>query len=389
MKMRNAYVIPEVERENVQKVIARYQKKAARYGCELTAEFGAPYAKERKILEYDHETGGLHKVDTELVEVFDLVIDGGEIKKDGFTIVAKIEHLDNGNIVYGVSGVDVRPEWQTVEAKCEHCGGKHGQKVTFIVRGVDGTELQVGRTCLKDYCGIDPQHVGWANELHDYLLGDDVERYDFSVHGTSAHCLDVYEVLGRAIYLMRKNGYIPSSEANSSKDKLIDMVSAHKECSAEDYAAAVLMGEEILSIPEDEFGFSPLRNVQVLLKSGYCKFAHFGFLAYAPLGVKRYEEKMKKIAERDAQKQKERSSEWIGEVGKRLVIDLNEMNLLTSWENAWGYTYLYKMVDNNGNVMVWYSSKAVDEMSKIKATVKDHTERDGVKQTVLTRCVPA
>jgi hypothetical protein len=27
-----------------------------------------------------------------------------------------------------------------------------------------------------------------------------------------------------------------------------------------------------------------------------------------------------------------------------------------------------------------------DEVKHIKATVKDHTERDGIKQTVITRC---
>ena len=73
------------------------------------------------------------------------------------------------------------------------------------------------------------------------------------------------------------------------------------------------------------------------------------------------------------------------------------IKLLTSWETQYGMTYLYKMVDENGNVFIWYASKRFGKFdpdgawedfsqAKIKATIKDHTERDGVKQTVVTRC---
>lgn len=71
--MKNTYTIPEVERENIQKVVSRFQKKAAAYGKSLNVQFGEAYATERKIYEnrQDWETGAttLVFVRTELVEV--------------------------------------------------------------------------------------------------------------------------------------------------------------------------------------------------------------------------------------------------------------------------------------------------------------------------------
>lgn len=78
--------------------------------------------------------------------------------------------------------------------------------------------------------------------------------------------------------------------------------------------------------------------------------------------------------------------DYIGEVGERVTVDVAEMNLLTSWENDYGYTFLYKIVDVLGNVLIWYSSKCVDPMKRLKASIKSHSERDGVKQTIVTRC---
>lgn len=72
--------------------------------------------------------------------------------------------------------------------------------------------------------------------------------------------------------------------------------------------------------------------------------------------------------------------------GTSLTVDVAEMNLLTSWENDYGYTFLYKIVDVLGNVLIWYSSKCVDPMKHLMASIKSHSERDGVRQTIVTRC---
>ena len=48
----------------------------------------------------------------------------------------------------------------------------------------------------------------------------------------------------------------------------------------------------------------------------------------------------------------------------------------------------YKLVDVDGNIFIWYASRPCSATGgeTIKATVKDHGERNGVKQTIVTRC---
>lgn len=57
-------------------------------------------------------------------------------------------------------------------------------------------------------------------------------------------------------------------------------------------------------------------------------------------------------------------------------------------DNDFGTTYLYKFADEAGNVFIWYASRPIElqERMTLKATIKAHNERNGVKQTVLTRC---
>ena len=49
--MKETYTIPESERENVLKILARYRKKAMAYGTSLTVGAGEPYATKRNVCE--------------------------------------------------------------------------------------------------------------------------------------------------------------------------------------------------------------------------------------------------------------------------------------------------------------------------------------------------
>ena len=73
-----------------------------------------------------------------------------------------------------------------------------------------------------------------------------------------------------------------------------------------------------------------------------------------------------------------------------MVFKIKEYKLVTSWENEYGYTYLQKFVTEEGNILIWYGSTVIDfEKGSIKATVKAHNEREGIKQTIITRTAVA
>lgn len=387
--MEQTYTIPEANREEVEKIIARYQKKADKYGTMLTVKLGKPYAKDIPVRRADPVTQTISTIRWDMYEVFDLTIDGEIIRKDGYTIAAKIEHLQGGNVVSTIGDTACKPEWPTLKAHCDHCNGNHGQRVTFIVRHEDGSEKQVGRTCLKDYCGINPQAVGLSKELVEIIEGLDVERFDFESSGIHP-AQDTLGALALAVMLQRTKGYTAASERNSNKAMLTDLLADRQRADEADYEKAEEIKRQILNMSKEEAFNANLDNIKTLLECGYCKKSHFGFIAYAPLAMERYTKKLEEQKARESMKESERkTSEYIGEIGQRLTVDIAEMALVTSWETQWGWTYLYKFVDTKGNVLIWFASRCIEQAKKIKATVKDHTERDGVKQTVITRCTAA
>ena len=97
---------------------------------------------------------------------------------------------------------------------------------------------------------------------------------------------------------------------------------------------------------------------------------------------------------------------YFGEIGKRYELNLT-LKREYSFVSHYGYreqeNYIYTMEDENGNVFVWKTTSVIgmddvdkkgnwtfngvhkNDSFKCKATVKDHSEYKGTKQTVLTR----
>lgn len=376
--MTNTYRIAEDNRENVAKKINRLLKKANQYGFELEVDFGETYVAEIPVI--DEEEGTRY---TEYYEVFDLTITSeGRIKKGDYEVLAKLDHTDEGNVVTLIDADECKPEWTTIKPFCKHCNSNHNLKYTYIVKGAEG-EKQIGKTCLKDYCGIDPQSVGIWNELNAVATSEDVEheQRDINVH---SHMVRTVEALAHAIEVMAEQGYVKSEENGCNKVKLAERIAKKVKPSEESMKKAEEIEKAILDISLEEACRAMLNTVQTLLKNKFSKLDYLGYIAYAPLAYERY---AKKVAERKAREQSDKNSQYIGNIGEKVSIAVTECKLCTSWENQWGYTYLYKITDTQGNVFIWYASSCIThEVSKITGTVKQHSERDGVKQTIITRC---
>ena len=127
------------------------------------------------------------------------------------------------------------------------------------------------------------------------------------------------------------------------------------------------------------------RNCITLALSGYAKRSHIGMLAYMPVGHRR------RIERQAQQEDAVALSEYVGEVGQRITLKAATVALLASWDGYYGTTWLYKFVDERGNVFIWRSSRpfTAENGATIRATVKEHSVRDGVKQTIVTRCCVA
>lgn len=86
-------------------------------------------------------------------------------------------------------------------------------------------------------------------------------------------------------------------------------------------------------------------------------------------------------------------SSWIGSVGEKLVIDV-EYKRSFYYVSRYGLAYIHMMADSDGNVVIWKTSgllkkgdTPVNDMEavRIQATVKAHSEYNGMKQTEVIR----
>lgn len=92
----------------------------------------------------------------------------------------------------------------------------------------------------------------------------------------------------------------------------------------------------------------------------------------------------------EAAKQAQRdNSQHVGNVGERieLVLTVGKVLRFESQNYGWPATYINLCKDASGNAVVYKGSNgwAEGETIVVKATVKEHGERDGVKQTIIQR----
>ncbi len=377
------YTIPEEKREEIGKIVARLSRKAEKYGKAFSVTYGNPYATKRDYI--DKESGRV--LESELVEVFDITIEAEQIIKDGYRVIARLEHLDNGNIVTNFTEIR-NPAWNQCPPCCEHCMTAHYRRFTYIVEGKNCIK-QVGSSCLMDYCGISPNWIIAREQIDDVLCQNDLDCSNYPFGSPVSHVYDVTEMLALSVQITEKQGYIKSEYRGSNKDKLTELCENFPDEKYMEKAREIVEG--LKAMDEETAFFHLMNNVKQLAENGYCKPDHFGYIAYAPTAYRRYTEKLAAEKARQAEKEKQRaSSDYIGNVGERVDIEIGKAEFITSWQTAYGYTHLYKFEDVNGNILVWFASSFLtdDELKncgKIKATIKEHSERDGVKQTIITR----
>lgn len=118
---------------------------------------------------------------------------------------------------------------------------------------------------------------------------------------------------------------------------------------------------------------------------GLTEGQHKAVLGMIAKGEARVAERAK--ARADALKIDADKSGWIGTVGERRMFDLT-VRLVIEMEGQYGFSYLHVMNDAAGNVVVYKGTKKLADRGgnvTVKATVKEHDVRDGVRQTKIAR----
>jgi hypothetical protein len=130
---------------------------------------------------------------------------------------------------------------------------------------------------------------------------------------------------------------------------------------------------------------------------------YLGIACYAFVGAKKAHDKELEKQARAKMYKDSVKDEWFGNVGDKFEKELMFEKII-GFEGYYGYTYFLFFRDEEGRVFKWSSSNGsykcwssisgndgycdygVGKKYFIKGSIKDHSEYNGVKQTVITRC---
>lgn len=332
----------------------------------------------------------------------------GTAKIDDYECVAVLENHEFGNVIRRINTeIEIPERFLNTDNICEHCNSKRPRKELYIIHNVKTDEFkQVGSSCLMLYTnGLNAEYVA------SYIDGiTELEEFDGYVGGGAKYYIPVDEVIEYATEIINKIGYFNSnsnlptkylvgemaSRMGSFEDKIKkvnEMLAEHKfaiffnksdfhKDDTKETAEKII--EYYLGL---ENGGEFINNVQVILKDGYVEWHNLGFLCYLPEGYFKY---IQKEIEKAKRIEVDEKSNHFGEVGKRYKdIKVYRMEMLTCFDTQYGCMYIYKIVLDSGDILIWKTSNWIDDYAKAESitfTVKEHSEYNGVQQTEVTRC---
>lgn len=397
------YAIHEANVERLQKHMTRIRNKCRKYGCNFKCdEIGEEY----RTLKDDRGE--------EYVARFVLFDIEGTAMLNNWEFVAELEYTPKGNIIRKASNIEVPERYYNAPMICEHCGTSRYRKNTYVVHNIKTGEFkQVGKACLLDFThGLSAEGIGaflsGFNKLAEFEAppegGNNCERYvdrdlfmryvaeTVRLCGYVKRRDDIYDevnpdnTLDRAVRIMdwlekgRKpfmwtvddiERIIPSGfDANSEKAREIAQA-------AYEYVAGL------------EGNDNYTHNLRMVIANDYVSYSNLGLLASAIPYYNRYVERCEEENRRKKEMRKEaENSKWLGEVGDRLKdVPIAGVKVMWSGCNEFGMQFLYKLVDENANVLIWSTGKELPEEDfTLTGTVKELKEYNGVKETVVTRC---
>ena len=392
--------IYESLRTEAEKKLSALARRAAKIGASFSYSIGEAHPVEIVINEYDPYAFCVTRVDSYHVMGADVEISDELIHRAGWTCLARLEHFDNGNLVTRYTGEAFPEAWRTCPPYCEHCRSNRRRSVTYMVEHEDGSVRQVGSACLLEYTGIRPESAASFAAIITDLTGMEATAEHYNADREGGSLLSVQTILAHAADIIARKGYTPVSAPGSTADAVRDLLRHDTQPSDDGRRTA----EEIIAwvLSDDVDRPSIAYDMRPLIAQEWCKGSHIGRLAYIPAEFKKYKARAAREAARAREKSElAASSKHVGAVGERMTFRIESFQHVAQWETAYGITHLYRFVNVDGNVLVWFASSVFGHWSNdgqhyieedpatvkaIKATVKDHTERDGIAQTVITRC---
>jgi hypothetical protein len=383
------YRIPELQHK-----VDKINRRAVKLGCQpIELHIGEPYDVKTR---FDGKDVILRKRDVEVL--------GEPPRVDGWTLAAKLMHVDGMVIIANVPGETVPVELRDVEpGRCDHCRTHRQRTDTFALHDTNSKWQVVGRNCLADFLGgHDPRRAAAECQYMIDVAGLLEEEEGF--HGSrEAVRLDPIDVLSRTIVAIREHGWLSRTAARDSDmpceatadEVQRDYFAIGKTRDGEDCADWLRRRVEDKDRTEAEQAWQwaatagegtdsdYLYNVRTVASMTSVPVKLLGITCSILVSYRRHIER--EVERRRAQA----ASNHFGVVKKREVFELTVVGCRVI-EGDYGTVSVYRFIEGEGNQATWFSSNDPDleigQTYKVKATVKKHNEYKGIAQTVLTRC---
>jgi len=404
----NTYLIHESNLERLEKKINSIKKKCIKNNLEFYYEKLGEQFKTWEDEDGYVRTGRFIEVAVH-----------GEMKYNGWRFAATVEHKEAGNIIRSYDEQLVVPErYRTCGPTCEHCNKIRSRKDTYIVYNEETQEFkQVGRSCMQEYTnGLDAEdvaryislfdtviegHAPYGSSYRTYINVEDVVRfatecvkhfgYEKAYYDEEAESrLNKKTTRGRVSeYMGARNGrYREGKELERIRKEMDEVGFDENSEYAINTAKAAL---EWIKCEPDDNGY--ISNLKAAVSEEYAETRDFGLIVSLPQAYNRHlgyvKEKSEKAEAFKAQLAIEAASEYVGEIKEKLTVKAHDFKCVTTLYSQFGATFLYKWLDENNNIFVWYASNPVDDeelVIEVSGTVKEHFEYRGAKQTIMTRC---
>lgn len=375
--------VPDDRWPAFEKLVKRMEKTAAKLGVKPP------------VVEVVNEHVNIQFYDKESGEpVKGLVVPGKEVKvrfpepikfPGDFQVLAKITPVDptikNKNVVFTFTkdAIDLPKSAWSMDMKCEHCGKVRRRSAIYLVENQDsGERKHVGSSCLDDYTG----HEGYGQfcSLADNFLGDieAISDFDEEMGGMRVDrgeaALDPPSFLALVANQIHKDGkFIPRSQASpetgtfATADAVLEAVTE---------AMRQKKVVELMKLPtpaEWETAKKTLEWVKTLKpKSDFEQnLVQLSDLPHVPRKfagmfaamVSSYQREAARIHEQET---KQREQARLGSPYPQNVKEgdrydfVGQLVFTTSFDTAYGTTFLYKFNDANGLTYTWKASNKAD-----------------------------
>jgi hypothetical protein len=331
---------------------------------------------------------------------YDVTVTGETPKFQGWTFIGTLDHAtEAGTLLKAVPGHTLPLQYRDAEPVCDHCGHNRRRSETFLVQHENGEIKQIGRQCIRDFLGhANPEQLVKIAEFLIKVGGlvEGSEDEGFYGGGFTPSRVSVEQFMEAAAEAVIRFGFVSRKTAEwqmvqSTANTALDVLFPPKGQKAHERLvpgeAAKALAAETLAYVQDEIIDTERElndyehNLRVVLSGTSLAIKNAGIAASA---INAYRRDLQRKVERAAAVE----SQHFGTVGKRETFTLTLSRVVTN-DGIYGTTYIHMFIDDAGNRAVWFASKdpefEIGVPLKVKATVKSHGERDGVKQTVLTR----